>query len=209
MNAIQIELKRHHQQRQQWQHTQRERKKSWNHKRINRLWIFSIWFSFSLVSRFKRDPSWQYRNKCQNLIWIYWIKQFQRKMWNNRIYGTFFLFIHRNIVSGVWAHTIKANKIKRNYCYFQLSREPVHVYSSRCRMTLFWVLLVCSNIESCTTKCVHFSVFLFSLFSLPNTQHGRDEEIIFLALKMCICNKCVWLSLFFVIQFFSHTSKAK
>lgn len=108
-----------------------EQKKSWN-QRINRWCIFSIWFSFSfsLVSRFKRYPSWQYRNKCQNLIWIYCIKQFQKKNVDkpNLRHSVFFLsFIEKLSLVSERAIRAKKQHNKKWFLFSVITRNGVYI----------------------------------------------------------------------------------
>lgn len=108
-----------------------EQKKVVTTKRINRWCIFSIWFSFSfsLVSRFKRYPSWQYRNKCQNLIWIYCTKQFQKKYVDkpNLRHSVFFCRLLKNWVWCLNVQLEQKNNITKNDFYFQLSPETEYI----------------------------------------------------------------------------------
>lgn len=81
--------------------------------------IYQFWFSFSLVSRFKWYPSWQYWNKCQSLMCIYWIKQFQKK--NADKPNLLFFLSRKNLV---WCLSVQLSQTrlnqthkKENICY--------------------------------------------------------------------------------------------
>lgn len=150
---------------------------------------FSFGLNFRRDSRFKRYPSWQYWNKCQNIIRIYWTKQFERKTQINRIFFFPLCFVLRHQ---------RQTKKKRVWC---LSLQLKHKQNKKkwcCRFILGLCALMVKwlnfqftrNFHKTTKKCLFSLVSRLSFFLL----------CLLVSLKMCICNKCVWLSLFSLIR---------
>lgn len=181
-----------------------------SHKRINRLCTFSFGLNFRRDSRFKRYPSWQYWNKCQNIIRIYWTKQFERKTQINRIYFFFcpLLCSSTSATNGekrrVWCLSLqlKHKQNKKKWCCWFIP--------GRCVLLLEWLnFQFTRNFHKTTKMCLFFPSFPVSLRPAFFTL-SLSLLCLLVSLTMWICSKCVWLSLFSLVRpralFFSSFS---
>lgn len=152
--------------------------------------ICHFWFSFSLVSRFKWYPSWQYWNKCQSLMCIYWIKQFQKK---NADKPNLLFFLSRKYL--VWCLSVQLSQTRLN---------QTHKKENICYHQNWWLW---GNAQQWANDCISSSAKIFA------TLRPKQQNVFILffpiffpfsALTACICNKCVWLSLFASVFFRFH-----
>lgn len=125
---------------------------------------FSIWSSFMLDSWFKRCPSWQYWNKCQNIICIYWMKQFKRKTQINQIF-----WMRKKSTESELA--IKPNKNKtKSFLFYPLKMVYVQCVcvcvrvSVQCIFRLWWMTQFSVQQEFSHRITKQQNVFIFPFF---------------------------------------------